>query len=139
MQQQANYAQFTDLGGASPREAEILAFGLCNTRLAAAEDAKTRVEALHKNHQLWSMLVRDLASDGNRLPEDLKQQLIDLGFWAMRYGVLAACQDLPLAPLIAVNSNILEGLRGQEAGAGVANNPAIAPAARPSEGFAASA
>ena len=111
--QAAGYGAFTDLGGVSPREAEVLAFGLCNTRLANASDARSRIAALQKNQQLWSMLVRDLASEGNFLPDTLKQQLIDLGFWAMRYGTLAISQDLPLDPLISVNRNILEGLRAQ--------------------------
>ncbi len=109
------YYPFTDLAGASPHEAEILAFGLCNSRLAAAKDCRTRIEAVHKNQQLWSLLVRDLAREGNQLADALKQELIGLGFWAMRYGILANSNDLPLEPLIAVNRNILEGLKSQRA------------------------
>jgi flagellar protein FlaF len=70
---------------------------------------------LSKTHQLWSMLVRDLACEGNRMPDQLKQELIDLGFWAMRYCVLAVSKGLDLEPLISVNQNILEGLRAQGA------------------------
>jgi len=86
---------------------------LCNARLAKVADPKTRIEALNKTHQLWSLLVRDLCSDGNNLPPPLRQDLIGLGFWAMRYCNIAILRDLSLEPLINVNQNILEGLRAQ--------------------------
>lgn len=109
------YSQKVHIGGASPRETEILAFGLCNARLKACRDATSRIDALNKTHQLWSLLVRDLASNANRLPESLKKQLVDLGFWAMGYSVAAMGRDLALQPLIEVNQNILDGLRLQQA------------------------
>ena len=115
MQPQNIYLRTTDLGGASAREAEILAFGLCNARMHNAADAPSRIAALHQNHQLWSALVRDLAGDANQLPAEIKQQLIALGLWSMRYGTLAAIQDLPLTPLIEVNRNIADGLKEQAA------------------------
>jgi len=113
MQPQNIYLRTTDLGGASAREAEILAFGLCNARMQGASDTPSRIAALHQNHLLWTALVRDLSGDANHLPEDLKQQLISLGFWAMRYGTQATLQNLPLTPLIEVNRNIADGLKGQ--------------------------
>jgi flagellar biosynthesis regulator FlaF len=109
------YSQKVHIGGASPRETEILAFGLCNARLKACSDAASRIDALNKTHQLWSLLVRDLAGNANSLPESLKKQLVDLGFWAMGYSVAAMGRDLPVQPLIEVNQNILEGLRLQQA------------------------
>ena len=124
MQRGDVYFQAPDLGGASAREAEILAFGLCNARLSRATDSKSRIDALHKTHQLWSLLVRDLAGDTNQLPKPLKDELISLGFWAMRYSVAAAGQDLPLQPLIDVNQNIADGLRLQ-----AAHQPRAAPKA----------
>ena len=136
------YLRTTDLGGASPLEAEILAFGLCNVRLQRAHDAKSRIEALHQNHTLWSALVRDLAGDGNQLPTALRQELIDLGLWAMRYGNAAIGADLALTPLIDVNRNILEGLKAQMAAAHPRPPAAAAPlntASSPLTGFAANA
>lgn len=108
------YSQKIHIGGASPRETEILAFGLCNARLRSCGDSASRIDALNKTHQLWSLLVRDLASNANNLPEGLKKQLVDLGFWAMGYSVAAMGRDLPIQPLIDVNQNILEGLRLQQ-------------------------
>jgi flagellar protein FlaF len=126
MQRRETYSQSVHIGGASPRETEILAFGLCNARLAKVADPKTRIDALNKTHQLWSLLVRDLCSDGNSLPPPLRQDLIGLGFWAMRYCNIAILRDLPLEPLINVNQNILEGLRAQSVPSpGAKTSPAI--------------
>lgn len=115
MQPRDVYSQTVHIGGASPREAEMLAFGLCNTRLRAKPEGRGRIDALNKTHQLWSLLVRDLASEGNGLPIAVKQELIQLGFWAMHYSVLAMGQDLDLRPLIEVNQNIADGLGAQVA------------------------
>ena len=119
------YIRNTDLGGASAQEAEILAFGLCNSRLQRASDTHARIDALHQNHQLWSALVRDLAVEGNALPAELKQQLIELGLWAMRYSTQASVQNLPLHPLIEVNRNILDGLKAQSTPVPPAGRPAF--------------
>jgi flagellar protein FlaF len=124
MQRGDVYFQSPQVGGASARDTEILAFGLCNARLGKAHDTKSRIEALHKTHQLWSLLVRDLAADDNQLPKFLKDELIGLGFWAMRYSIAATADDLPLQPLIDVNRNIADGLRAQ-----VQSAPATSPAA----------
>lgn len=117
------YTKSVHIGGASPRETEILAFGLCNARLAKAADTRSRIDALHKTHQLWSLLVRDLATEENKYPEALKNELIDLGFWAMKFCVQAAVQEIPLDPLLAVNSNIAEGLKSQAQSANNTNPP----------------
>jgi flagellar biosynthesis regulator FlaF len=113
MQQTASYFRNSNLGGASPVESEILAFGLCNDRLAKAADGRTRIDALARNHELWSILVRDLSGDGNKLPEALRNQLISIGFWSMTYSNMAISKDLSLQPLIDVNRNISDGLRMQ--------------------------
>jgi flagellar protein FlaF len=114
MRRHSTYSQTIHIGGASPRETEILAFGLCNTRLKNAGDSSSRIDALNKTHQLWSILVRDLSGDANKLPEDLKRQLVDLGFWAMSYSVAAMGSGLSTQPLIDVNQNILDGLKLQQ-------------------------
>ncbi len=113
MQRPTAYQRNSNLGGASPAETEILALGLCNDRLSKAHDARTRIEALAKNHQLWSALVRDLSSVTNLLPANLKDNLLQLGLWSMAYSNMAITKDIPLQPLIEVNRNISDGLRMQ--------------------------
>jgi flagellar protein FlaF len=114
MQRSATYFRTPQIGATSPREAEIVAFGLCNDRLAKADTPRARIEALHKTHQLWSLLVRDLNQPGNGLPPNLKQQLIALGFWAMVYSTRAIADvNMPLKPLIDLHRDMIEGLRAQ--------------------------
>ncbi len=107
----STYTRNTDLGGATPRETEAVAFGLCNARLSQASTPAERVAALHKTHLLWAILVRDLSNAGNRLPEPLRQQLLSIGVWAMSYSVAAMTNDASLQPLIEVNRNLADGLR----------------------------
>jgi len=113
MQRTASYFRTPQIGAATPRETEILAFGLCNDRLTRAATPRERIEALGKTQQLWSLLVNDLGAEGNRLPDELKQNLLRLGFWAMDYATRAILQDLPLEPLIGLNRDMIEGLRAQ--------------------------
>jgi flagellar protein FlaF len=77
----------------------------------------TRVRALGRNHSLWSILVQDLSLAENRLPEGLKSQLISLGLWSMRYSTIAMLKDMPIAPLVEVNRNVVSGLVAQRANA----------------------
>ena len=113
MQRTASYFRTPQIGGATPQETEVLAFGLCNDRLRRATAPRERIEALGKTQQLWSLLVNDVGSEGNRLPDPLKQNLLRLGFWAMSYATRAMVQDLPVDPLIEVHRDMIEGLRAQ--------------------------
>jgi flagellar protein FlaF len=108
----ARYQRISE-ASARPREIELTAFGLVNRLLAEQQDERRRIKALGKNHELWSLLVKDLARSGNGLPADLKKQLVALGFWSMQYSVRAMCERLPVEPLMEVNRNIVEGLRAQ--------------------------
>jgi flagellar protein FlaF len=124
---QDRVASYERVGGASasPRDNEITAFAVVNRMLgeAAGEESggRRRLKALGKNHELWSLLVKDLACGGNALPDSLKRQLVSLGMWSMGYSLKAMGAPLAVEPLIAVNRNIAEGLRAQ----------AVAPAAAP--------
>ncbi len=85
---------------------------MINRELVASEGV-ARTRALGRNHSLWSILVKDLALAENGLPEGMKAHLIGLGLWAMRYSTLALLRDLPVQPLIDVNTNVLDGLMAQ--------------------------
>jgi flagellar protein FlaF len=110
--------------GASPQENEILAFSMANTQLAKAETEPARINALYNNQQLWSVLVKDVALSSNQLPDPLKQQITELGVWAMRYSTQAIANKWPVEPLVEVNRNMIEGLRAQLAIAAKATPPA---------------
>jgi len=98
----------------SPREAEAAAFVLVDRMLEAAElDAGQRTSALGRNHELWSMLMKDVGMDGNRLPPILKQDLLFLGVWSMRYSIAAMGDDRELEPLRAINQDMIAALRAE--------------------------
>ena len=88
---------------------------MVNRELVSCDKGVARVRALGRNHVLWSILVKDLASTDNRLPDTLKAELIGLGLWSMRYSTLAMAQALSPEPLIEVNRNVVEGLLAQGA------------------------
>jgi len=107
------YAVDTEVSLVSAQEGEIMAFTVANTYLRECSDPFSRTKALHKNQQLWSMLVKDIMLSHNQLPQYVKDDLIRLGCWAMAYSIRAMGADLPLAPLIAVNSDMIDALRRQ--------------------------
>ncbi len=99
------------------RETEIAAFNAINRAQETAASEEARIRALGRNHDLWSMLVKDIGLGENKLPEALKTNLLALGLWAMNYSTLAILHKLPPAPLLGVNRNIAEGLTLQMAAA----------------------
>jgi flagellar protein FlaF len=99
---------------------------MVNRELIACGSGPARIKALGRNHMLWSLLVKDLALSDNQMPDPLKSELIALGLWSMRYSTLAILKDLPVEPLIEVNTNMADGLAQQQANAAAAQPPAPA-------------
>jgi flagellar biosynthesis regulator FlaF len=97
----------------SPRGTEIAAFAAINARLTQATDGIDRIKALNRNHELWSVLLRDIALSSNPLPEILKKDLTELGIFSMRYSTAAINGGLPVTPLVEINDSMIEGLRMQ--------------------------
>ncbi|MCG8490937.1 MAG: flagellar biosynthesis regulator FlaF, partial [Sneathiellales bacterium] len=98
----------------TPRQTEYRAFAIFTRALEEAE-AKGPVEmvkAVADNRQLWLTLQMDLASEDNKLPKELKAQLISISIWVNRYSAEALKGEASLEPLITVNKQIMEGLRG---------------------------
>jgi len=105
------------------RQTEIAAFSRVNRELTTASTPAQRIRALGRNHDLWSLLLKDLGQSGNRLPKPLRDELIRLAVWSMRYSIHANLIDLPVEPLVIVNTNIIEGLKLQAANAASAAPP----------------
>lgn len=99
---------------ASPREVELRAFRYVNGLLATATDVPARAKALHKTHQLWSLLISDLSQPGNALPPDLKGRLISLGLWAQREAASRLGDAASLEALIALHRDMIAGLEAQQ-------------------------
>jgi len=92
------------------RQQETMAFRLVARRLQEASDQRTRNAALGINHELWSIMFKDLNSSNNRLPPILKQDCLTLARWSLAYSTRAVLSDLPLAPLIEINEQVAQGL-----------------------------
>ncbi len=95
----------------APRDLEAAAFAFVNELLENAQGAQDRVAALGRNHRLWSLLLTDVGMSNNGLPTILKKDLVSVGSWSMSYSIAAMGRDLPVAPLIDVNRDMMEALR----------------------------
>ena len=98
----------------NPRQTEYRAFAIFTRALeeAEAEGSIAVVKAVADNRQLWLTLQIDLASSENKLPKELKAQLISIAIWVDRYSNAAMKGEASLDPLISVNKQIMEGLKG---------------------------
>ena len=121
------FAQYERAGNevASPRQMEAQVFSLVNRLLSEAADPVARIHALHRNHKLWSLLLKDVSLSANGLPDALKQKIIALAVWSMRYSTVAIPQPLPLHPLIEVNRNMIEALTTATAASGPVAAPVL--------------
>lgn len=109
----AAYQQSAQSVGA-PQTLEMQAFQRVNAalRAGAAPDAApgALARAVHMNNRLWSVLAVDLADDGNKLPEQLRAQLLGLAVFSIRHGerVIEGAEE-PQA-LLDVNAAVVGGL-----------------------------
>lgn len=106
----------------SSREQEATAFRLAARHLNEAESRPERNRALNINHEMWSILFRELNSSACALPEILKADCIKLALWSLEYSTKAVLSDVPLSPLVEVNNTMAEGLEAN-------NQPAADPTA----------
>ena len=96
------------------KQTEYRAFAIFTRAL---EEAETEgpiavVRAVADNRHLWLTLQMDLSSSENTLPKELKAQLISIAIWVNKYSRPAMKREASLEPLISVNKQIMEGLRG---------------------------
>jgi len=101
----------------TPRQTEYRAFAIFTRALeeAEAEGSVAVVKAVADNQRLWLTLQMDLASPGNELPKELRAQLLSISIWVNKYSSSAMKGEASLEPLITVNKQIMEGLRGTAA------------------------
>lgn len=99
----------------SPRDAEYRLFGqvtraLIHAAEADKNDIKTRIEALDWNRRVWSALAADCSTAENRLPVELKAQIISLSLWVSRHTSLVMQRQEEFEPLIDINKIMMQGL-----------------------------
>jgi len=96
------------------RNTEYRLFAQITSELMEAKDlARTdgRVAtALHRNKELWGILMTDCAADENGLPEALRAQVMSVAIWVNRHSSSVLRENAAIDPLITVNRTIMEGL-----------------------------
>ena len=98
----------------TPQEIELRVLGIVTGGLeTAGDDVARRADALYRNLRLWSMFQADLVLPGNALPEPLKRSLLTLARFSQHYSYRAIGAELPLAPLITINRQMMEALSAQ--------------------------
>lgn len=75
------------------------------------EDAKGFATAIVENQRFWSRLRINVLNANTSLPAEMRGQFVELASWVERESMLASTGESPLDHLIAVNQQIMEGLR----------------------------
>ncbi|ALN74140.1 MULTISPECIES: flagellar biosynthesis regulator FlaF [unclassified Aureimonas] len=112
---QFSYAEVTQDSSATAREREREALDRMVDALKRADAAGPRsreaIEAIYLTRNLWSILVEDLATPGNALPEELRASLISIGLWVMREAeAIRLGQRESFSTMIEVTTMIRDGL-----------------------------
>lgn len=124
----------------NPRSMEYRLLGQVTAALTKARDGNRGtaefVDAMLWNKKVWDAFIVDLSSEGNRLPKELRAQIIGIGLWVGRETIQVLDGTGDIDALINVNKTIMEGLApqtGQSTAAAPAS--AAAPAGRPVAGM----
>ncbi|WP_420404650.1 flagellar biosynthesis regulator FlaF [Nisaea sp.] len=71
--------------------------------------------ALNWNKQVWDVFVEDCGTAGNQLPRELRAAIVSLGIWVTKETALALEGDGDIDSLVAVNRDIMKGLKPEQA------------------------
>lgn len=98
----------------TPRDLEYRAFGQATAALMRVKEHNLllgeRAEAINVNRKLWNVLAADCSLPENRLPLQLRGQIISLALWVARYSSAVLRDDADIEPLIDINRAMMEGL-----------------------------
>lgn len=114
-----SYAAYATVQNAveTPRDLEVRAIAHITRQLVHANTAGAtpldRTRALNGNIRLWSLLMEDLADPGNALPDTVKANYISLAIFARKASLKAITGPGDLAPLIRINTDVLDALTQQ--------------------------
>lgn len=103
----------------TPRDNEYRLFADVTRSLIEAGQSGARdkkfFEALDWNRRLWSTLSTDCSSPGNKLPKQLRAQIISISIWVGKYTSMVALDRADIDALIDINRTIMEGLAPRNA------------------------
>jgi flagellar protein FlaF len=111
-----SYAEILEDASDGCRERERMAFDHAIHLLREANNAGAsspeRSDAISFVQRLWTVLIEDLMSAENGLPETLRAQLVSIGLWIMKEADLIRREESKnLMALIEINSMIRDGLK----------------------------
>ncbi len=99
----------------TPRAIERRLLGEVSAALIGAKDNPTDIprliDALLWNKQVWDHFMIDLNEEENKLPPELKKNLIGLGIWVNRETQRVMDGDTDCGALIEINQIIMDGLK----------------------------
>lgn len=78
----------------------------------AGSQSREAIVAVNFLRQLWTILIEDLASEGNSLLPELRAQIISIGIWVMRQAEeISMERRSSFQPIIEISELIGEGLK----------------------------
>jgi len=87
------------------------AIRLMRAAQVAGHGSREAIEAMFFVSRLWGVLLEDLASDDNGLPEELRARIISIGIWALKFvEEFRRGTKQNFQPLIDVSGILLQGL-----------------------------
>jgi flagellar protein FlaF len=112
---QFSYAEVLEDDPQESRERERVLLHRAVELLKAARDtgpgSREGIEALAFLRRIWTVLLDDLVSPENGLPEKLRASLISIGIWILKEADLIRVEhSRTMDGLIAVNETIRDGL-----------------------------
>ena len=132
----------------SSRDTEFRLLGQVTTALINAQKNESLIkadptlmaqyaDALNWNNQVWDLFADDCGTAGNQLPNELRGAIVSLGIWVKKETQAALSGTGDLDSLIAVNRDIMKGLRNSAANQQAAdqNRPASPPPGTPTTGL----
>lgn len=103
-----------------PRRAEASILSNLAARMMRATEVgpaafPALVAAVHDNRRFWQIAAEDLAGDGNKLPDQLRAQLLSLAIFVERETTHVLSGRRPADALIEIDRAVARGLFDQAA------------------------
>ena len=96
---------------AKEREAIFRSIEYMEAAEQAGPQSRETIVAVNFLRQLWTILIEDLAGQGNALPPMLRAQIISIGIWILRHAEeISMEKQSSFRPVIEISKLIQEGL-----------------------------
>lgn len=101
----------------TPTQSEYRLFAQVTSALVRARDeghgGAKLMESLDWNRRLWSTLAADCGAPGNKLPNELRAQIISLSLFVAKHTSQVFRKNSDIDTLIEINQAVMAGLEAQ--------------------------